>query len=250
MKALFLTLTLLNVLFFFWEYHLGALNPVVQSPSSLPGLLLLSERETARRGSEISGYLDGRAAQLQTQYVKDIGQHLATADDKSWLITARQPERPPQPIRRLPPVYHCYEAGPFVDQAEMQRQAKAAHIGAFKAVTKEVVTSTDFQVYSPPAKDAEQARINKLTLLAKGFTDVWPVLDGELKGAISLGVFNDRQRATLFKSQLAERGVKAEIRQRSKLRSDLFMRFTANATAIQNLAYTRLPNTECGNALK
>lgn len=251
MKALFFGVCLLNVLFFFWEFHAGALTPPLESPSSLPSLLLVNERETARRGAEISAYLDRAATELQTKQAVDILHGVKTfkalfmqPKDVPGIkpaIASRQ-QNQSQPNK-------CYEAGPFSDQADLARWAKDQHLKAFKPIFKESAISSDFQVYYPAAKDAEQTRINTLMLKAKGFADVWPVTDGELKGAVSLGVFNDRQRASVFKTQLAERGVKAEIRQRTTTRAELFIRFTAVPAALQNISHTRLSAADCRNVL-
>lgn len=249
MKALFFLLCLLNVLFFFWELHFGALTKSVEPPSNVPRLILLSERQTARRGAQISAYLDNSAAELQAKQVTDILQRLNRPPAVLIFKAHSQTASSIGAGRQRAVTNNCYEAGPFNDQAAAQRWANAEHLSVFKPVYKSIILATDFQIYYPAAKDAEQSRINKLMLKAKGFADVWPINDGEVKGAISLGVFNERPRAMLFKNQLAEQGVKAEIRQRNKMREELFIRFTATPAATKNAA-TRLSAGDCGNALK
>ncbi|AMK74926.1 MULTISPECIES: hypothetical protein [Methylomonas] len=250
MKALFFLLCLLNVLFFFSELHLGALTPAVEPPSNAPTLLLISERQTARRGAQISAYLDSAAAELQAKQISDVLQRLNPPQVALIFKTSAHTPKPAVSGRQQTSINRCYEAGPFNDQDALRRWANTERLNAFKPVYKPIIAASDFQVYYPAGKDAEQTRINKLMLKAKGFTDVWPITDGEIKGAISLGVFNDRQRATLYKTQLAEQGVKAEIRQRNKTRDELFIRFAAAQAASKNIAYTRVPDTDCGNALK
>ncbi|OAI04826.1 hypothetical protein [Methylomonas methanica] len=251
MKALFFLLCLLNVLFFFWKLHFGALTPSVEPASNIPALLMVSERQTARRGAQISTYLDSAAAELQAKQATDILQRL-NPPHAAWIFkTSTHAPKPAVSGRQQAAINHCYEAGPFSDQDALRRWANTERLAEFKAMNKSIIVASDFQVYYPAGKDAEQTRINKMMLKAKGFNDVWPVSDGDIKGAISLGVFNDRQRATLYKNQLADQGVKVEIRQRNKLRDELFIRFVAaQGTTFKNVGYTRLADLDCGNALK
>ncbi|MGZ0079343.1 hypothetical protein [Methylomonas sp. YC3] len=251
MKVLFFLLCLLNVLFFFWKLHFGALTPSVEPVTNIPALLTVRERQLARRGAQISAYLDNAAAELQAKQVTDILQRLNPPQVVLVFKTSPDTPKPTGSDRQKTAIHHCYEAGPFSDQEALRRWASTEHLTVFKAANKSTMVSSDFQVYYPAGKDAEQTRINKMMLKAKGLNDVWPISDGDIKGAISLGVFNDRQRAMLFKNQLAEQGVKAEIRQRNKLRDELFIRFVGGQSAIfKNVGYTRVADIDCGNALK
>ena len=94
--------------------------------------------------------------------------------------------------------------------------------GKTETIYKDLELAGDFQVYYPAAKTPEQTRINKMMLNAKGITDIWPVPAGDNKGALSLGVFADRQRASNFKAQLAQQGIQAEIKQRAKVQRQVF----------------------------
>ncbi len=248
MKALFFLVCLLNVLFFFWKLHFGALTPSVELSSNLPKLILVSEGRIAKRGTEISAYLDSEIAELQAKQLTDTLQRLNPPNANPTLDVGAQIDRRTTAVRQQASVTQCYEAGPFSDQDALRLWAGRLAITEFKSIYKSKIASSDFQVYYPAARDAEQTRINKLMLKAKGFSDVWPITDGESKGALSLGVFNDRQRATRYKSQLANQGVMAEIRQRDKLRDELFIRFVAARGAGSNhAAYTPLSQADCGN---
>lgn len=245
MKALFFVICLLNILFFFWELHNGAQTFSVSQPSGLPSLILVGERDTARRGAVISAYLDRQTAEMLSRQATEIVGHLRTPRGDSFIMKGIPATNPAIAVRPQIARNKCYEAGPFIDQADARRWANGAQLTAYQAISNELATSSDFQVYYPAAKTAEQARINKMMLNAKGFTDIWVVADGENAGALSLGVFNDKQRAILFKTQLAERGVNAEIRQRTKTRPALFIRFTAPQLDSGNVSYTRLSVADC-----
>lgn len=215
MKALFLVISLLNIVFFFWEFHKGALNPPAQTPQSvLPTIMLIDELEKARRGAEISAYLDKDMAKLQQL-------HAEHREDKP--IALRPAERPKKaaPIQAQPIV--CHEVGPFPDEKTANAWLAGQTLrGEFHY--KEVLTPSAYLVYYPVPRSPEQARIQKMMLNAKGITDIWVVPDGELKGALSLGLFNDQVHASLFRSQLLQRGVQAEIKERHKSQFRSFVR--------------------------
>ncbi len=93
-----------------------------------------------------------------------------------------------------------------------------------------------YQVYYPAANNPEQTRIQKMMLNAKGITDVWMVPSGELKGALSLGVFSDQMRAVVFRNQLLQRGIQAEVMERRKSQSRLFVRLKGDQKLPKRLA--------------
>ncbi|MDD1622112.1 MAG: hypothetical protein LUQ11_11590 [Methylococcaceae bacterium] len=227
MKALFLGISLLNIVFFFWEFHKGALNPPAQTPQSgRPTIMLIDELEKARHGAEISTYLDKDMAKLQQLH----GEHVA---DKP--IAMRPAEKPKKaaPIQAQPIV--CHEVGPFPDEKTANAWLAGQTLrGEF--YYKEVLTPTAYLVYYPAAKSSEQTRIQKMMINAKGITDIWVVPDGELKGALSLGLFNDQAHAAFFRGQLLQRGVQAEIKERYKSQFRSFVRIMGKQKIPQHLA--------------
>ena len=246
MKALFFAVCLLNVLVFFWELHSGALPPTTQKQSVIPSIMLVKERDNALRGAAISAYFDRAVTEWQSRHISDFialsgRSDLSSASFRSSRIKNHRPR-----VKALSE--HCFEFGPFPGRAELQQWLNEKNIRAHKLIDRAETEVLDFQVYYPAARNAEQVRLNMLMLTAKGFNDVWPVQDGEMKGAISLGVFNDRQRATLFKTQLADRGVNAEIRKRTKTKPLFFVRAVSVPSGSQNVSYSQLPVTECGLA--
>lgn len=214
MKALFLSLCLINIVFFFWEFHKGALNPPVETHTNLPTILLADELEKARRGVVISKYLDNDAAKLQQLNVeRAVGKPIA-------MLPAAKPIQ--KSIPKTPAVA-CREIGPFANQpAANAWLAGNALRGEF--FRQEVLTPSAYLVYYPAANNPEQTRIQKMMLNAKGITDIWVIPSGELKGALSLGLFKDQTRAVVFKNQLLQRGIQAEINERYQSQSALFVR--------------------------
>lgn len=245
MKPIFLLLCLANVLFFFWQFHFGALTPATDRPSELPPILLVEERDAARRGAAISQVLDRNTAALQRLAVPKL--LLPPQPQRLAGVTGAAENKPPRPaaVKREPVRINCYEAGPFADDAELQRWLKGKPLVSAQSFYRETAVPADYQVYYPAAKDAEQSRINKMMLQAKGIADIWMVPEGELKGALSLGVFVEKDRALSFREQLAVRGIRAELRQRSKARQALFVRFGASRAMAGGVAQQRVPAADC-----
>jgi len=245
MKPFFLLLCLVNVLFFFWEIHFGALTPTTDRPSGLPPVLLVEERDAARRGAAISRVLDRDAAALQRLAAPDFPAP-SQPQRLAGLAGAVEKKTPPRAAVKPEAVrINCYEAGPFADDSELQRWLKGKPLASARPFSRELAVPADYQVYYPAAKDAEQTRINKMMLQAKGVTDLWMVPEGDLKGALSLGVFAEKGRAQSFREQLAARGIRAEVRQRSKTRQALFVRFGASRAMAGGVAQQRVSAAEC-----
>lgn len=222
MKTLCLGLCLLNVLFFFWEFHKGGLNPPVRQQTTLPTIMLADELENARRGAAISQVMDSEVPEPQ---------HFQIAE-KPTENQPRLAEPKAEDVKMQPA---CNEIGPFADpQAATAWLAGQTLRG--ELIHKEVLIPSAYLVYYPAAKNAEQMRIHKMMLNAKGINDIWVVPSGDLKGALSLGVFNAQERAVLFKNQLLQRGVQAEIKERYKPLSRLFVRIKGDQKIPKQLA--------------
>lgn len=218
MRALFFSICLLNVVVFFWELHQGALNQPSPPQATLPTILLAEEVEHAQRGTVISGYLDEDVSKLDKP-----GFELPPAPTTLTLPPVET--KPEKAVQAQPEI--CYEAGPF-DDSQSATEWLAAKSLPGEPFTKDALMPSAYLVYYPMAKNPEQTRINRMMLNAKGINDVWVVPSGDLKGALSLGLFNDMPRAVLFKKQLAQRGVQAEIKERYKTQSLYFVKFQSD----------------------
>lgn len=234
MKALFLGVCLLNIVFLFWEYHKGALNPSPKPQTLLPTIMLADDLERARRGTAISAYLD---RDLPTWRQLRIG--LLADKPKPIVLSAK-----PKAAAAKTPSTACYEIGPFADQPAAGAWLAGQTLRG-ELIYKEVLTPSAYLVYYPAAKNPEQMRIQKMMLNAKGINDIWVIPSGDLKGALSLGLFNEQSRAVLFKNQLLQRGVQAEIKERYKPQSRPFLRIRGDQKIRQRLA-EGLTQAGCG----
>lgn len=241
MKWLFLSLLLLNLLLGLWELRVAAPEPADQSQTAMPTILLLQEYQTARRGSQISAHIEQGVAGLQYAARDAIlgATNKPVNNAVRELMLAKAIRGEPESSRRVEPVVPpveeapkpmtlCYQAGPFADEYAMSQWLKSHALKKAATVIKDQSLPADYQVYFPSAKTAEQQLKNKLMLNAKGLVDIWTVQSGDNKGAFSLGVFSDVQRANTFRKDLLDKGVKAEVRQRSNVVQQFYGKVVVN----------------------
>jgi len=225
MKALFLALCFLNIVFFFWEYHKGALNKPHLQQSSIPAILLAEEQDRALRGVEISAYLEKNLRNIPELPIRqDFEQRIhpqSAIPEQPAPITAKQ--------------MACYEFGPFSSRKAAVAWLQSQNLSG-EIFNKEILIPDIYLVYSPLLKDREQSRIRKMMLVAKGFKDFWVITSGELKGAFGLGIFHERSRAENYKNQLSQRDVQTEIQEQFKKSSSLFVRISTDKEFKQALA--------------
>lgn len=216
MRFFFLLLCLANAVWFFWELHSGAFNAPTSGDSTAPPILLVSERENARRGAAISAIVDRYSQRSLASATQEVSAFFSQPHDLQ--ITQRDPQAEDSKARENRDRSGCLRIGPFADRLEMRRWLAAKSLTAVDSYSDEFTVPGDFQVYFPPARDAEQLRINKMMLRAKGLTDFWPIPSGDLKSALSLGVFTEKSRAILYRDQLVKLGIVAAVRQRNRIR--------------------------------
>lgn len=236
MKQLFLLLCLLNVVFLFWQFHVGRLSPQPTAPVAPSTILLVEEYERAKRGAEIDQIIERKIARWQTAEFQWM---LADLKQERWTLKpiamplpkkVNKPpigKKPAEPIK--PPTTpivekKCFLVGPFAEEAGAKKWLAKNALLSKEIVQKDISMPTDYQVYYPAAKTPEQSRVNKAMLNAKGLQDIWMIPEGELKGSYSLGVFREKQRAINFKNQLAEKEIKAELKQREKTEAQWFVK--------------------------
>ena len=214
MKFWVLIVCVLNLLFFFWEFHYGALQPQAQPQSNLPTILLADEAERARRGVQISAYLEQDALSIEHRQEASAVMQLV---EQAELAKAKPQSGETQA---------CYEFGPFSSQKDAKTWLAAQGVSGRLFYKPELVPST-YLVYATLEKDPEARRAFKQMLLAKGVSDFFIFANGELKGQMSFGVFNDMPHAIRHQQQLAESGVQAQIKERYITRSSLFVGFSS-----------------------
>jgi len=239
MKALFYLLLVLNIGFGVWQYSKSRLTVAEPTEPNSGGILLAGEYVRARRGAAIEEILNRQAGMIATE---TVGEQLA------GLILPPKTEASPQepvaakakaPASSSPAVHanqlrkplrlRCLQTGPFSNAAAAQKWLRDNGFAPENVLSKDVSSPADYQVYFPAAKTQEQARLDKMMLNAKGLTDIWPIASGDSRSGYSLGVFKSKQRAEVFQAELAQRGIKAEIKARLKSKTEWLARIKIDA---------------------
>ncbi len=257
MKPLFFLLCVLNLGFFLWQFHAGKLSPVVV-PALQAGadVLTVEEYRRARRGSRIAGLIKDGIERWQQADIDYMLTDLSGPQDYAALGKAETPiKRPPdikeaeispQPVQPVI-VRKCFEAGPFADETSAKKWLAQKALSSKQILLREKVVSSDFQVYYPAAKTPELSRTDKFFLKEKGLLDIWMIQEGEKKGAFSLGVFREKPRAVLFKSQLAARGVASEIRRRDQTEPQWFVKLMVDKASFKQYQSSAIQLSACAN---
>ncbi len=143
------------------------------------------------------------------------------------------------------PVF-CYEVGPFISRRAFKKWQQNAHIAI---INSEMITKMDretgaFLVYFPAGETYEKSMQNKIDLNNQGYKDVWMFDEGEEKGNISLGIFQNYQSAVLFQQSLVQKGIQAAIKKRlrDKPLPVLYAKITLASQWTENVSAIELVN--------
>jgi len=119
---------------------------------------------------------------------------------------------------------YCYHVGPFADSGTLDVWRKLNEIDADSVTlfNKESKVVSSYLVYFPAAETYEQSRKNVQLLKQKGITDYWLFRKGELKGAISLGLFVKKKGALSLQEKFVKAGLTVEIKERYKTEQLLY----------------------------
>ncbi|WP_150051041.1 MULTISPECIES: hypothetical protein [Methylomonas] len=239
MKALFYLLLLLNIGFGVWQYAKSRLTVTQQTEPNSGSILLAGEYTRARRGAAIEQILNRRPRRIATETVSELlagllqksptvakptGPILAKGKTPTAPFPAAHANQPRKPTR-----LRCLQTAPFSSFAAAQNWLRDTGFAPENIISKDASYPADYQVYFPAAKTQEQARLDKMMLNAKGLTDIWPIAPGDPRSGYSLGVFKSKQRAEVFQTELAQRGVKADIKARLKSKTEWLARIKIDA---------------------
>ena len=255
-KRLCYLLCLLNVGYLFWQFHSGRINPIKPADQQASGILLVSEYLRANRGALISSVLD-QSINLERQAALDgmLADLKPEADSPRLLTLSVKPQQAdghaePVKVREVEPAElelpgQCYQLASFASEVQLRQWLNKHGLTPQELWQAGGVPAKDYQVYYPAAKNPEQSRIDKMLLVAKGQQGIWKIASGDLQGAYSLGVFSDRQRATVFKNQLVEQGIRAEVYARGEVQPKWLATVMLTSQQAQNLKPLPIELTVC-----
>jgi hypothetical protein len=194
MKTVFLFFAALNVIFFLWQYstmgamiHGGSVKKLVQD-KSVPTLVLLGE---PKAGGKSNG----------------------KNDHKKNTQTAMVESHPGKPAAAKKNYIACYTFGPFEEYLQLksvtnQLRALDADVIQRKETKQEVL---GHWVYLPSFPDWDAAHKKVTELEDKGIKDIFILGRGDLKNAVSLGLFKNEDGAKRRVARLRKLGVKPKV---------------------------------------
>lgn len=204
MKYLFFFLMLVNIAFYLWETGAGrersSFDTVeIKLPDDTERIVLIGELPAVPRRSP-DPLAKGEAVLEQPSLV-------ATTPARS-----RSTQASPSPTPR-PPDPFCYRLGPYRSdgQARGAKDLLQEQVGEAEVVAGFAETPDGFWVLYPKAESVEAARFNRTMLMSKGIKELWVFDKGELAGAISLGLYQTREKAELAQKRYFAQNLNVEI---------------------------------------
>lgn len=231
MKWLFALLLLVNLGLFLWGYRhdpMTTAQPALPVGAGIGNLRLLSElqSESAPATPEAAA-AETAPAEPETPMVglplPPIEPEMETAEGES-AASAEPPTgepvpeepAPPKPAVAGPPVERCGSLGVIEDRQQARKIEQELQQPGVKVTLEEEVKQAQlgFWVVIPPLPDNEAAQQKLQELAAVGITDVWHFKNGDMKNAISLGMFSQESNAQNFQQEMQQRGFDTELRPR------------------------------------
>ncbi len=222
MKNFFFFLLLVNVVFYLWETNINTENrsssPLIMVDSGLDTIALAGELERASSKRSLN---ESESLPALIKEVKTVSKVVANNDLPPVPIVEKSPELPAEEDRSqevkvvnqssVPAI--CYLVAPFKNEKlALDFQKKSEAFFQSKIVERSAVENRGYWALYPAALDMKQAKANVRLLKEKGADELWLFRKGEHRGAISLGLFKNRQRAEKIKEKFSTKGLEIEVR--------------------------------------
>lgn len=184
--------------------------PVVEAPSGIARLQLLSER------------VGPAPATVEATATAQPDETEAPVPPAATAATAADA---PAAAER------CYSFGPFADAAALTTARAALRPGALRLHTRETREGggRGWRVYLPAAADRAAANANADRLKAAGFTDLLVVGDGAEANSVALGRFSSEPRAQQHAQALRAAGFEARAEPLGEVRTASWIDLAAGA---------------------
>lgn len=213
MRLVFWLFLVLNLAFFYWQYSQPqkaepALTQTESLPAGVERLVLLRERGLDAPSRLLSSAVADVEPEPSAAVVAQSGKDAASvpAPLKKEVKKEAQPapaSKPepglvPEPEPPAPPVMACFVLGPFKDESDAGLMYKAL-LGLGVTPEQRLTERREvkgYWVYLPPLKSYADAQRKVQALKDKGLDDMYIMGKGEMKNAISLGIFSRKSTAT------------------------------------------------------
>lgn len=211
MRWIFVSLVLINLLYFGWGYWSQIQETSVTSPDLAP------QAHTPLEGQPLVLLTERLPAPASPAPPPTI------APERARIEPPRMPEVMSEPASKI-----CARIGPYDEEGitrQLISQLKAAGLDAQLAHTQDAV-SNQYWVLLPPAESRRRA-LQTLRELQARKIDSYLISSGEMKNAISLGLFSRDELARGVQERIREAGYPAEIRQKEKLEKAFWVQLVA-----------------------
>lgn len=234
LKIVFFVLLLLNSAVLLWELRTKSVSSSATTNSTPVGSIVLVSELPPPLASTTSTSTPPPLPQIVREQPVKEEPVKAPQNKVESEIRSKTPVKPPEnTAKAVEPEKQCYEIGPFNNAAELKRWTETNGVKGDSGYYRQASSLIGYQVYYPTSRD--NATAAKQTLKNNGITDMWLITEGERSIGLSLGVFVDKNRAQLFKNQLQQRGLNAEIQERRKNQQQLFSKIQIEKSKAQQL---------------
>ncbi len=212
MRWLFLLLLAANLLFFSWNWLRNGNEQVsrdVDAASREKGLVMLSELPRSTEEPEPAPQAEPALPPSPPSLPDEGTKSAATKPPLPQPAeeTSFNPEATPQPRKT------CYVLGPFNSSGAVQDILK--RITNSPAILERRWSSPQqrlgYWVHIPPAASSKEARDIVQVLNRAGISDVQLINSGEMRNAISLGIFSSMENARKRRNEVARQGFDVAI---------------------------------------
>ncbi len=172
----------------------------------------------------------------------------AQAAEESPVVAEEEPAPAPEEeaqVASVPqvPVAYCGTLGPFKSHIQAKRIRRK--LGALQKIgieQKPTLVDKSYWVLIPPLPTRKEARAVVEKLKAAGIKDLWLVPKGEMRNAISLGLYSRRDAAYSHAENLHKKGFEVEVKPKQEEVSRYWLEFAGlDEAAFEKLDPEALP---------
>lgn len=212
MRWIFVTLILLNLLYFGWGYWNQSGNVEVRNP------------EVASQPPDLESRQE---LVLLTERLPPPGSPApppSISPERPKIDPPKQPVMIKEPDRRV-----CARLGPYSDEKEGDVAVRALTGAGLQAAMAEVQEQKSVQYWVVlPATDSRRRALQTLRELQARKIDSYLITSGDMSNAISLGLFSREELARGVQQKIREAGYPAEIRLKERFEKVYWVQMAAD----------------------
>jgi hypothetical protein len=226
MKKLFFLLLLGNVVFYLWVTNVQpkqGQDSRLQVDLSLEPIVLVGELEIKSVEKPVEKAEKVKAIAIAKEPPKQV---VGAVEEITPAINniSKQEKKFARPFGKQ---LVCYQTSSVREKKvaiALQNSLKESAIQS-EIIANKVTENAGYWVMYPVAQNMKEARANVKLLKGKGVKDFWLFRKGLRKGAISLGMFKEKQRAENVRAEWLAKGVELEIKPHKVNREQFLLKF-------------------------